>query len=91
MDADVESKGDLIRPGDPGFAESLRSKIQCFRDIRGTILRTWAKEKGLLRDDSSLDEINNVSPQTDAKHHRDQGQLYVLLYIETLVRICSIP
>ncbi|TGJ80791.1 hypothetical protein E0Z10_g7977 [Xylaria hypoxylon] len=86
MDADVESRGDLVQPGDPGFAEALRAKIQCFRNIRSSILRTWAKEKGLLTNDSSLDELSNVSfPQTDAKHHHDQAQLYVLLYIETLM------
>ncbi|KAI1124338.1 hypothetical protein F5Y10DRAFT_31356 [Nemania abortiva] len=86
MNADVESKGDLIQPGDPGFAEVLKAKVKSFHDVRGTILRAWAIEKGLLTDDASLDEINNVSfSQTDARHFRDQEQLYVLLYLETLM------
>ncbi|KAI0431412.1 hypothetical protein F5Y09DRAFT_330357 [Xylaria sp. FL1042] len=85
MDADVESRGDLIQPGDEGFAEVLKVKIQRFRDTRGSILHAWAKEKGLLAEDSSLHDIHNVSPQTDARHQHDHGQLYVLLYIETLM------
>ncbi|KAI1426104.1 hypothetical protein F5Y12DRAFT_713554 [Xylaria sp. FL1777] len=85
MGPDVEFRGDLIQPGDAGFAEALMCKIQHFRDIRGTILRAWAKEKGLLTENASLDSINNVSPQTDARHQHDHGQLYVLLYIETLM------
>lgn len=84
---DVESKGDLVQPGDPGFAETLRAKIQAFRSVRGRILQTWAKEKGLLTDEPLLDEINNLQfLKTDARHRPDQGQLYILLYIETLVR-----
>ncbi|KAI0099629.1 hypothetical protein GGR51DRAFT_392419 [Nemania sp. FL0031] len=83
---DVESKGDLVQPGDPGFAEALKGKIKSFHDVRDTILRAWAIEKGLLTDDASLDEINNVSfSQIDARHFRDQEQLYVLLYLETLM------
>ncbi|KAI8952788.1 hypothetical protein F4801DRAFT_599250 [Xylaria longipes] len=83
---DIESKGDLIQPGDQGFAEVLKGRIQSFRDGRGTILRAWTKEKGLITDDMSLDEINSIpfSP-TDARHRRDQEQLFVLLYIETLM------
>ncbi|KAI0550139.1 hypothetical protein F4679DRAFT_544134 [Xylaria curta] len=83
---DIECRGDLIRPGDPNFVETLKRKIQSFRDIRGTILRAWAKEKGLITDALSLDEINGIpfSPM-DPRHRRDQEQLYVLLYIETLM------
>ncbi|KAJ8125782.1 hypothetical protein O1611_g7856 [Lasiodiplodia mahajangana] len=83
---DVEFKGDLVQPGDPGFAEVLKGKIRSFHDVRATILRAWAIEKGLLTDDASLDEVNNVSfSQTNARHFRDQEQLYVLLYLETLM------
>ncbi|KAI8625652.1 hypothetical protein F5Y19DRAFT_262256 [Xylariaceae sp. FL1651] len=86
-DADVESKGDLIQPGEPGFAEALKGKIQSFRDTRGAILRTWANEKGLVTDDSSHDKINNNPfPQTETEHRRDQEQLYILLYMETLMQ-----
>ncbi|KAI0444648.1 hypothetical protein F4803DRAFT_236295 [Xylaria telfairii] len=83
---DIESKGDLVQPGDSGFAEALKVKIQSFRDVRGTILQVWAKEKGIITEGLSLDEINSIpfSP-TDARHRRDQEQLYVLLYIETLM------
>lgn len=87
--ADVEAKGDLIGPGDPGFAAALLRKIQSFHDVRGTLLRTWAQEKGLLADNAPFDDIKNFSfSQTDARACRDREQLYVLLYLETLVRIC---
>ncbi|KAK5627874.1 hypothetical protein RRF57_003589 [Xylaria bambusicola] len=82
---DVESRGGLIQPGDPGFEEVLKKKIQCFRDIRSSILHTWAKEKGLLTSGSSLERVNSISFPMAARHHRDQEQLYVLLYIETLM------
>ncbi|KAJ2992351.1 hypothetical protein NUW58_g2195 [Xylaria curta] len=83
---DVESRGGLIQPGDPGFVEVLKGKIQSFHDIRGTILCAWAKEKGLVTDGLTLDEIKNIpfSPM-DTRHRHDQEQLYVLLYIETLM------
>ncbi|KAJ3561770.1 hypothetical protein NPX13_g8816 [Xylaria arbuscula] len=82
--SDIESRGDLVQPGDPNFAEALKCKIQCFRDVRATILYAWAKEKGLLTCDSPLDEVHNILPMA-AGHHLDQEQLYVLLYIETLM------
>ncbi|KAI1313492.1 hypothetical protein F5Y03DRAFT_100516 [Xylaria venustula] len=84
-DADVEARGDLLQPGDEGFAEVLLGKIQCFRDTRGRILHTWAKEKGLVSEDSSPHDVHHISPQTDARHQHDHGQLYILLYIETLM------
>lgn len=83
---DVESKGDLIRPGDSGFAETLRARVRAFQDVRGAILQAWAKEKGLVTELSSPDGVNISLPQTDTEHWRDREQLYVLLYIETLVR-----
>ncbi|KAI1169949.1 hypothetical protein F4777DRAFT_592315 [Nemania sp. FL0916] len=86
IDADLESRGDLIQPGDSGFAEILKSKIQSFRDVRGTILRAWAKEKGLLAEDAPLDEMDNICfSQMNAHDCHDQEQLYILLYLETLM------
>ncbi|KAI1113209.1 hypothetical protein F5Y14DRAFT_418650 [Nemania sp. NC0429] len=84
--ADVEAKGDLVEPGDPGFAAALLKRVQSFHDVRGTILRAWATEKGLLADNAPLDEVNNFSfSQTDESQCRDREQLYVLLYLETLM------
>ncbi|KAI0396932.1 hypothetical protein F5Y17DRAFT_417375 [Xylariaceae sp. FL0594] len=86
--ADIESRGDLVKPGDRGFGQVLKDKIHAFRSIRGKILATWAREKGLLPEDVSLEEgeIDKIQfPSTDAKCRSDQGQLYILLYIETLM------
>ncbi|KAI0199723.1 hypothetical protein F4808DRAFT_206234 [Astrocystis sublimbata] len=77
---DVEAKGDMIKPGDQGFAAALRVRIQSFRDVRGSILRAWTKEKGLSTDDMSPEEMNDT-----AFSRRDQHQLYILLYIERLM------
>ncbi|KAI1432726.1 hypothetical protein GGR50DRAFT_672751 [Xylaria sp. CBS 124048] len=86
LDPDVESKGDLVKPGDAGFKTVLEGKIQSIRDIRSTILHAWAKEKGLVRTDSDLDDLKDHSIfSADGKHNTDQEQLYVLLYIQTLM------
>ncbi|KAI2642921.1 hypothetical protein GGS21DRAFT_198709 [Xylaria nigripes] len=84
---DVESKGNLIQPGDPGFAEALKAKIKSFSSSRGVILYAWAKETGLITTGSSLDEMKKNNPllQPNTIHSSDQEQLYVLLYIETLM------
>ncbi|KAH9886131.1 hypothetical protein F4778DRAFT_774114 [Xylariomycetidae sp. FL2044] len=86
-DVDVESKGGIIKPGDPHFADFLALQIKAFCRVRNEILRTWAKERGLLTDDASIDEVNSVPfPHQNEKHRRDQVQLYILLYIETLMQ-----
>ncbi|KAI1265069.1 hypothetical protein F5Y18DRAFT_427189 [Xylariaceae sp. FL1019] len=86
-DADVEAVGDLVQPGDAGYAEVLKKQIRAFRDIRESIVHAWAKEKGLSTEGiSPFEEVDNNSfPQTDTTHHRDQSQLYILLYLETLM------
>ncbi|KAI1319723.1 hypothetical protein F5Y16DRAFT_405853 [Xylariaceae sp. FL0255] len=85
-DPDVEAQGDLVSPGDTGFYKVLRNKIESFQNVRSTLLRTWAIQKGLLTDDCSLDEVNNIPfPQSDPKHHNEQSQLFLLLYLETLM------
>ncbi|CAJ2506641.1 Uu.00g078270.m01.CDS01 [Anthostomella pinea] len=86
-DADVESKGSLVLPGDPGFADSLKSRVKCFRDVRSEILYTWAWEKGLATEGTPLEKVDSIPlTQKDEKHRHDQSQLYVLLYIETLMQ-----
>ncbi|KAI0481351.1 hypothetical protein GGR56DRAFT_315860 [Xylariaceae sp. FL0804] len=89
--ADVESKGDLVRPGEPGFAETLRVKVNSFRVVRRDLLRTWAEEKGLMTDEMDFDQINAMPfPHDDPRHRRDQAQLYVLLYLETLLQAAGL-
>ncbi|KAI0020868.1 hypothetical protein F4780DRAFT_315402 [Xylariomycetidae sp. FL0641] len=86
-DADVEAKGDLVQPGDPGFSEVLADQVRSFCKVRGEILRVWAVQKGLATDDSSSDPLSDfVFPQDDEKHRQDQEQLYLLLYLETLMQ-----
>ncbi|KAI1333575.1 hypothetical protein F5Y15DRAFT_430813 [Xylariaceae sp. FL0016] len=86
-DADIESKGDLVRPGDEGFYEALKLRMKNVRIVRSEIIQTWAREKGLLPDEYDFDEFNAVPFAQDGhKHSRDQAQLYILLYIGTLMQ-----
>jgi hypothetical protein len=49
------------------------------------VLTVWAKERGLIKSGTE----DTICPESltgdDLKHRRDQSQLYLLLYIETLV------
>lgn len=87
MTADVEAKGDLVRPGDSGFAKDLEEKMKKIHVMKDRILRVWAKERGLsLETASAKNGIDDVNFSVDdTKHRRDQAQLFVLLYIEKLV------
>lgn len=87
--ADVEAKGDIVEPGDAAFAGTLRSRLEAFNDVRDDILRTWAKERGLMSVDSNSGSERTAQmefPQDEDQRHRDQSQLYILLYIESLMR-----
>ncbi|KAI1871436.1 uncharacterized protein JN550_004430 [Neoarthrinium moseri] len=84
---DVEATGNLIQPGDPGFAEVLEQKVNLIKDVKGKVLKVWAKERGLIKDELSQDTIDpNCLSGDDIKHRRDQSQLFLLLYIERLMQ-----
>ncbi|KAH8599866.1 hypothetical protein B0O99DRAFT_564613 [Bisporella sp. PMI_857] len=77
------------KPGDPDFAKYLGEKVKSFYSTRGQVLRAWAKEKGLS--ESQFDaaktapvERNEFTPD-EAKHRRDQQQLYLILFMENLL------
>jgi hypothetical protein len=58
--------------------------------VKTEILKVWAKERGLIADEASLETINTETFATDdAKHLRDQSQLFLLLYITKLVSSLS--
>ncbi|KAH8812045.1 hypothetical protein F5884DRAFT_820070 [Xylogone sp. PMI_703] len=86
---DVEAKANESRPGEPGFAKFLDGKLKDFYAARGSILRAWARSKGLTS--GSWDAASGIpSPGSDytpneAQHRRDQQQLYLLLYLEHLL------
>ncbi len=90
-DFDVEASGDIMKPGDKGFSEYLEKKLADFYSKRGQTLKTWAKGTGLSAEafdaaKSSGNDDSEVTP--DENHHRrDQQQLYLILYMEFLVRL----
>ncbi|KAK8076681.1 hypothetical protein PG994_003953 [Apiospora phragmitis] len=87
IDADVEAKGDMVQPGDPGFARTLEEKVKSFEAVKVDILRSWARERGLAFDEAAagadLESIPSF-PSGGNRHQRDQFQLFLLLYIEKL-------
>ena len=81
---DVEAQGDDVRPGQPDFVKVMDEKVRLFHSKRGEILGTWAREKGLTYDG----DLKNIDPGCNLfndSRERDQGQLYVILYMEQLV------
>jgi hypothetical protein len=51
------------------------------------VLKVWASERGLLREEDDLETIrlDYFEGEEDPKHRQDQSQLFLLLYIEKLV------
>lgn len=47
---DEEAKGTEPKPGDSGFTAYMQQKMLEFYSKRGSVLRAWAKEKGLSED-----------------------------------------
>lgn len=81
---DVEaSAGGGLRPGQLGFSEVVNARLATFNARKGEILRVWAKEKGLSADGEHWDTNNT---RLFEKRRNDQAQLYVILYLEKLVR-----
>lgn len=82
---DVESKGNLIRPGDREFADHMQHNCENFDRMKETTLREWVESKGFHLDgDKAL--------QREPTHIRrsNQRQLYVLLYIIYLLHSISL-
>ncbi|OIW22794.1 hypothetical protein CONLIGDRAFT_150020 [Coniochaeta ligniaria NRRL 30616] len=76
-DADIEAKGDSIKPGDDGFSDVIRQKLEQFAATKGEALRTWVKERAVVRGYNGLSSAET--------RERDQAQLYCLLYMERLM------
>lgn len=91
---DVEAKGNDPRPGDPEFAKFLEQKLKDFYGARGKTLKAWARNKGLSEE--MFNELHDSARATkdatsEAQHARDQQQLYLILYMEFLVRQIPLP
>lgn len=87
--SDEEEKGAGPKPGESGFTAYMQQKMMDFYSKRGGVLRAWAKEKGLSEDQFNArkgipTEGSDYTPD-EAKHRRDQQQLYLILYMEHLL------
>lgn len=86
---DIEATGDVHKPGHPQFGVDLEKKMTDFYSKRGQTLRAWAKQKGLseAQFDAAPASPGEGSDWTadEAKHRRDQQQLYLILYLEHLL------
>ncbi len=84
-EADVEDRGDLVKPGEPGFARVIDDKVLRFYSTRSETLKLWARERGLTEGtDVTRSSIAGLSGK---KKEQRQAQLYVLLYLEQLVSL----
>ncbi|CAG8956608.1 hypothetical protein HYFRA_00011919 [Hymenoscyphus fraxineus] len=87
---DIEkSQSEGPRPGELEFGKHLESRVSDFYSRRGQALKTWARENGLSEEQF---DAMNVPPTTEdyslpeeVRHHRDQQQLYIILYLEFLL------
>ncbi|KAI9758725.1 MAG: hypothetical protein M4579_002900 [Chaenotheca gracillima] len=84
-DADVEAKGNTVKPGNDKFAAYLQGKIDEFFAVRATSVQEWCKMKGL---DEPPNDDGSSSVEDAAEHERNRRQLYLILYMEHLVN-CS--
>lgn len=86
---DEEAKGAEPRPGSPEFSNYMEQKMLNFYNKRGETLRAWAREKGLTVEQFNAamnDPLkSNQLSEVEAKHRRDQQQLYLILFMEHLL------
>lgn len=85
---DIEEKADGPKPGDADFANYLDKKMVDFYSKRGETLKSWARQKGITQDEfnsSRTPALGEDWTPDEAKHRRDQSQLYLILYLEHLL------
>ena len=88
-DTDVEKKGDVVEPGDPGFAAHLKTRVAAFQSCRHRVLQAWAREVGLVGESGDGPEVEPAdvadyfSEGLD-EQKRDRIQLFILLFMGKL-------
>lgn len=92
---DAEAKGEMIKPGDPGFAVHFEEQAKVFFSTKESTLRHWVESKGIkLAADyftcpSALDDETLAKLPSITTRKRDQRQLYTVLYIMFLLNSIS--
>jgi hypothetical protein len=86
-DADVEAKGQSVRPGELAFADHLDDRIKTFRERRSQ-MRAWATERGFSADEK-ISEVSHGESKPETPTVKDFAQLYILLFLEKMVSFSS--
>jgi hypothetical protein len=91
---DVEAKGQVIKPGDDGFAEHLESVIEKHHTGKKEMLHDWCRRHGMELPDDFFEQrqpdhlssfVNGLAGSSEEVHHRNQRQLYLHLYMDFLM------
>lgn len=88
---DLEAQGELVQPGERGFAASFAANVGRYRSSREVALRTWCKQKGIeLHEDAFDDTAKPPAPiklnsEDPCQYKRSQQQLYLLLFMHYLL------
>lgn len=87
---DLEAEGELLKPGTAGFSKTLEDKLCDFRTRRIDALTAWADSEGLTEEQleklKTLGEFDVDESPAGAHVLRDRQQLYLILYIQHMVR-----
>ncbi|OAL46435.1 hypothetical protein IQ07DRAFT_517996 [Pyrenochaeta sp. DS3sAY3a] len=92
---DAEAKGDMIKPGDKGFAEHLKKESHIFFSMKDPTIRHWVEAKGIKLDKDYFTRPEMVDEETLKKlpsittRNRDQRQLFMILYVMFLLNSIS--
>jgi hypothetical protein len=91
---DAEARGDLIKPGDAGFAAHLEAQSDAFYQGKEKTLRHWLSSHGIKPRENFFQDTENGDPdnmnlQRIPTKQRQQRQLYVVLYIMFLLHSIS--
>lgn len=84
---DMEAQGDIIEPGDKGFAIYLTRRIDNFYDQRKLNLAIWCRQNGVELDENLFKDPALPAPFIDVEredlfqHQKNQRQLYLILYV----------
>lgn len=82
---DIEASAGELRPGQVGFSQVIKDKIDVFNSRKGEILKLWAKEKG-LSSDGKAEHWDKNSTHLFEQRRNDQSQLFTILYLEKLMQ-----
>ena len=88
---DVEADGDVVSPGEPGYATYLTKRIDLFYEQRKTTLAVLCQQRGINMDANPFENPSqttlNISTEKGNRaedpeqHAKNQRRLYLVLYV----------